>query len=135
MPNVVYIRNMKQIGAEQNWVAFGDRVRQLREERWRDDRSFSLRQVATRCGITPAYLSRVERGEVAPPGEETLLRLAADIKEDPDVLMALAGKVSKDLRAAILARPKLFAELIRAVKEMPDHAVLRIVREVRDGEW
>jgi len=29
----------------------------------------------------------------------------------------------------------LFAELIRQVREMPDHAVLRLVREVRDGEW
>jgi len=37
---------------------------------------FSLRRVASRCDITPAYLSRVERGEVAPPGEETLIKLA-----------------------------------------------------------
>jgi hypothetical protein len=32
-------------------------------------------------------------------------------------------------------RPKLFAELIRALKDQPDHAVLWIVREVRDGNW
>jgi hypothetical protein len=35
----------------------------------------------------------------------------------------------------IRRRPELFAELIRELKDMPDHAVLRIVREVRDGEW
>ena len=29
----------------------------------------------------------------------------------------------------------LFADLIRQLKDMPDHAVLRLVREVRDGEW
>jgi hypothetical protein len=29
----------------------------------------------------------------------------------------------------------LFAALIRELKDMPDHAVLRLVREVRDGEW
>ena len=99
------------------------------------DPDFSLRRVATRCGVTAPYLSRVERGEVAPPGEETLTRLAQDLGEDPDVLLAMAGKVSADLRSAILARPKLFAELIRSIKSMPDHAVLRIVREVRDGNW
>jgi len=113
----------------------GSHLRRLREERMEDDPDFSLRRVATRCGVTAPYLSRVERGEAAPPGEETLTRLAQDLGEDPDVLLAMAGKVSADLRSAILARPKLFAELIRSIKSMPDHAVLRIVREVRDGNW
>lgn len=38
---------------------------------------FSLRQVASRIGVEPAYLSKVERGLVPPPSEGTLLRLAA----------------------------------------------------------
>jgi transcriptional regulator with XRE-family HTH domain len=96
---------------------------------------FSLRRVASRCGVTAAYLSRVERGEVAPPGEETLIKLAEELGEDRDVLLAMAGKISAELRGAILARPQLFAEVIRTIKSMPDHAVLRIVREVRDGSW
>ena len=56
-------------------------------------------------------------------------------REDPAVLLAMAGKISTDLRAAILSRPQLFAELIRSIKSIPDHTVLRIVREVRDGNW
>jgi transcriptional regulator with XRE-family HTH domain len=91
--------------------------------------------VALRCGVTAAYLSRVERNEVAPPGEDTLVKLAHEVGEDPDVLLAMAGKISTDLRSAILARPKLFAELIRSIKTAPDNALLRIVREVRDGNW
>jgi hypothetical protein len=39
------------------------------------------------------------------------------------------------LGAIIRKRPKLIAELIRQLKDLPDHAVLRIVREVRDGHW
>ncbi|MXX03631.1 MAG: XRE family transcriptional regulator, partial [Gemmatimonadetes bacterium] len=58
-----------------------------------------------------------------------------DLGEDPDVLLALAGKVSSDLQEIIRKRPKLFADLIRKMKEAPDHAILKIVREVRDGEW
>lgn len=50
-------------------------------------------------------------------------------------MLALAGKVSMDLQEAIRKRPELFAGLIRQLKDMPDHAVLRVVREVRDGEW
>ena len=114
---------------------FGEHVRRLREALAASDPAFSLRQVAARCGVTPAYLSRVERGDVAPPGEETLVKLAQELGEDPDVLLALAGKISADLRAVVLARPQLFAELIRSLKSMPDHAVLRIVRDVRDGDW
>ncbi len=115
--------------------SFGDHLRSLRERRSAEDHTFSLRQVALRCGVTAAYLSRVERNEVAPPGEDTLVKLAHEVGEDPDVLLAMAGKISTDLRSAILARPKLFAELIRSIKTAPDNALLRIVREVRDGNW
>jgi HTH-type transcriptional regulator, competence development regulator len=110
-------------------------LRERRESLRDHDRSFSVRQVATRIGIEPSYLSKVERGEVAPPSEETLVRLAHDLDVEPDLLLAMAGKVSSDLLAVIRRRPLLFAALIRELKDMPDHAVLRLVREVRDGDW
>jgi transcriptional regulator with XRE-family HTH domain len=99
------------------------------------DRSYSLRQVAKRIGVEPAYLSKIERGDVAPPSEVTTVKLAKELGEDPDVLLAMAGKVSSDLQEIIRKRPQLFAELIRQIKEAPDHAVLKMVREVRDGDW
>lgn len=133
--SVVYIDNMQRSRQSTAGEIFGGNIRKLRERRMEIDPAYSLRQVATRCGVTPAYLSRVERGEVAPPGEETLIKLAHELQEDPDVMLAQAGKISADLRSAILARPQLFAELIRAIKTMPDNAVLRIVRDVRDGNW
>jgi len=114
---------------------FGKYVRNRREALRAEDRTFSVRQVAARVGIEPSYLSKIERGEQPPPGEATIIAIATELGEDPDVLLALAGKVSTDLREAILKRPALFAELIRELKNQPDHAVLRIVREVRDGEW
>jgi len=133
--NATYIGNMQRTDRYTHNEAFGENIRKLREQRMGSDQTFSLRQVAARCGVTPAYLSRVERGDVAPPGEDTLIKLAHELGEDPDVMLAQAGKISADLRSAILARPQLFAELIRAIKSMPDHAVLRIVRDVRDGNW
>lgn len=114
---------------------FGPAVRTIRERLREDDRRYSVRQVAGRVGIEPAYLSKIERGEVAPPSEATTVRLAKELGEDPDVMLALAGKVSADLQAIIRKRPQLFAELIRQLKEAPDKAVLRVVREVRDGNW
>ena len=114
---------------------FGPAVRTIRERLREGDRRYSVRQVAKRVGIEPAYLSKIERGEVAPPSEATTVRLAKELGEDPDVMLALAGKVSADLQAIIRKRPRLFAELIRQLKKAPDQAVLRVVREVRDGNW
>ena len=116
-------------------MSFGESIREKRELLRAGDASYSLRQVAERVGIEPAYLSKIERGQFAPPGEETIRSIASELGEDPDVLLAMAGKVSSDLQEVIRKRPKLFAELIRQMKDMPDHAVLRVVREVRDGEW
>ncbi|MFZ5557671.1 MAG: helix-turn-helix domain-containing protein [Pseudomonadota bacterium] len=114
---------------------FGEYVRRAREGRQESDVRYSLRQVAGRVGVEPAYLSKVERGDVAPPSESTIRRLAADLGEDPDVLLALAGKVSQELQDIIVARPKVFGDLLRQLRDAPEHAILRIVREIRDGEW
>lgn len=123
------------VGPTTSPVRFGTYLRRQREELRKRDRQFSLRQVAIRVGIEPAYLSKIERGEFAPPGEETIRGIARELQENPDVLLALAGKVSTDLKEIILKRPQLFAELLRQLKKAPDHAVLKLVREVRDGKW
>ena len=112
----------------------GEYLRKRREELRSRDANYSLRGVAARIGVQPSHLSKIER-DVEAPSEKTVVALARELEEDPDVLLALAGKVSRDLREIILKRPKLFARLIREIKDMPDHAVLRLVREVRDGNW
>ena len=114
---------------------FGAFIHERREEKRKTDRNFSLRQVAKRIGVEPSYLSKLERGDYAPLSEEKLVLLAKELDEDPDVVMAMCGKISNELQKIILERPKLFAELIRSAKSMPDAAVIRIVREVRDGDW
>ena len=115
---------------------FGSYIREKREALRAKDRSYSLRQVAGRIGVEPSYLSKIERGEhQAYLIEGKIKVLANELNEDPDVLLALSGKVSQDIQEIIRKRPQIFAELIREIKDMPDHAVLRIVREVRDGNW
>lgn len=99
------------------------------------DRRYSLRQVAQRIGVEPSYLSKIERGEVSPPSEDTTVKLARELDLDADVLLAMAGKVSSELQEIIRKRPQLFSSLIRQLRDAPDHAVLRVVREVQDGEW
>lgn len=114
---------------------FGRFVRKRREALRADNAAYSVRQLAARIGVEPSYLSKVERGDEPPPSEARIVAIARELKEDPDVLMALAGKVSTELQEIIRLRPQLFGELIRQLKDMPEHAVVRLVREVRDGKW
>ena len=114
---------------------FGAHIRELREELLKDSKEFSVRKVAIKIGVEPAFLSKVERDIVPPPSETKIIALADLLGADRDVLLAMAGKVSSDVLEVIRGRPVLFAELVRRLKEEPDHAVLRVVRDVKDGDW
>ena len=115
--------------------SFGSYIREKREGLVAEDKSKSLRQVAITIGVEPAFLSKVERDIVSPPSEGKIIALAEVLNEDPDLLLAMAGKVSSDLLAIVKARPQLIAELLRELKEQPDHAVLSVVRNITDGDW
>ena len=112
----------------------GSYIRERREALKAQNKTFSLRQVAQRVEVEPSYLSKVERGREV-PSEPKIQRLADELGLNRDVLLALAGKVSADLQHVIRKRPELFAQVIRDLARLPDHAVLRVVREVRDGGW
>ena len=115
-------------------IDFGTYIRDRREALRAENPRFSVRQVAMRIGVEPSYLSKVERQLEAPPSEPKIRALAKDLDEDPDYLLSIAGKISDDLREAICHRPQLLSELIRELKNLPDDAVLRIVRQARSGK-
>ena len=46
--------------------------------------------------------------------ESTTVRLAKELNQDPDVFLAMAGKVSGELQEIIRKRPRVIAELIRS---------------------
>lgn len=114
---------------------FGKYIRKRREALQEENPEFSLRKMAGRIGIQPTYLSKIERGEFDPPSEQTIRAIAAELSEDADILLAMGGKVSRDLQEIIRKRPQVFASLLRELRQAPDHAILRVVREVRDGDW
>ena len=116
-------------------LSCGETLRARRTVNSENDPAFSLRQVAGRVGIEPSYLSKIERGEQPPPGEQTIRRLAEELGENPDALLALAGKVSSDLLEIIRERPTVVAELLRAMRGMSAKRVSEISRQIRDGDW
>ena len=106
---------------------FGSYIRRRREDLRKMDRTYSVRQVAARIGVEPSYLSKVERGHEAPPSEPKIRALARELDEDPDVLLAMAGK----LQQVICRRPRLMAQLIRQVESMPDTGLRKLVTRAR----
>lgn len=54
---------------------FGEYLISLRDARKQTDPTFSLRGVASKIGISPTFLSKIERGE-QPPSEKTIRKLA-----------------------------------------------------------
>lgn len=107
---------------------FGPFIRRRREEKRAGDRRYSLRQVAHRIGVEPAYLSKIERGQTPPPSEAKIRLLAGELEINADYLLALAGKVAGDLQGIIRNRPVLFADLLRILGERPDVEVAALVR-------
>lgn len=118
-------------------MTFGSFLRHVREELLASagDGAFSLSEVARKAGITPTYLSKIEREEVPPPADKHIIALAAQLGQDPDVLLAMAGQVSDRLKGIICKRPKLFARLLEQLEAVPDDAIDRLARHVRDGKW
>ena len=62
-------------------------------------------------------------------------KIANEFKQDQNVLLAMVGKVSTELRQIILKNPVVFAQLLESLQKAPENAILRIVREVKDGNW
>jgi transcriptional regulator with XRE-family HTH domain len=95
---------------------FGKYVKSKRLELLRHSSKYTLRQVALAIRVQPSFISKVEHGLVL-PSEAKIIQLAGVLKEDPDVLLAIAGKVSKELRNVITRRPRLFGRLIRRLED------------------
>ena len=111
-------------------MTFGFYIRQKREELKSFSSKFSLRKIAGIIGVEPAFLSKVEREIVPPPSEAKIIALAYALDEDPDYLLGLAGKVSKELSNIIVKRPILFAELIRQLDSSSDETIQALINQI-----
>ena len=90
----------------------GERIRRRRAEH-----KLGLRETATKIGISPTYLSRIEtKDEKTPPAEDVIRKLATLLNDDFDELMQLAGRVPEDVEKVIKGDPSMPA-FLRTAKE------------------
>ncbi len=92
--------------------SFGETIREMREAQ-----GLGLRVAAEQLSISPAYLSRIERGRERPPSSEIIKRMAMLFGGDPDVLFRLAESTDPDLMNYINHVPNL-AEFLRTARAL-----------------
>lgn len=80
----------------------------------RGGKNLSLREVAARIGVDPAYLSRVEGGKVR-PSEHLIAQLAPILGCSADDLALMAGQLPRSVRSAL---ERSGAEPADAVREL-----------------
>jgi len=105
---------------------FGTTVRRLREEK-----KIGLRKFAQMVGMSPTYLSKVERDEFNPPSEEKIRAIAKALSQDVDELLALAGRLSSDLADIIQRHPREMAAFLRAANGLSAEEMQRLAEEAR----
>ena len=89
---------------------FGETLRELRVAQ-----DLGLRETATKVGISPAYLSRIERGKELPPRPEVIKKLAKVLASDPDVLFRLSSSTDPEIVGYLHDQPELM-NFLRFIK-------------------
>jgi len=99
--------------------------------REREAKEFGLREMAKMIGVSPTYLSKVERDEFPPPAEDKVKAIAKIIGCDTDDLLARAGRVSTDISEIIKRHPIELAALLRTTKGLTADDIGRLARHAQ----
>jgi transcriptional regulator with XRE-family HTH domain len=91
--------------------SFGKFIRRKREEK-----EIGLREMAKKLGLSPTYVSKIERDEFPPPTEERVKAIAAILGCDVDHLLARAGRLPAELSEIIRRHPTELADLLRTTR-------------------
>ena len=108
---------------------FGAFIRRQREAKER-----GLREMAKMIGVSPTYLSKVERDEFPPPAEDKVRAIAKIIDCDADDLLARAGRVSTDITDIIKRHPVELAALLRTTKGLSADDIARLARQAQKAK-
>ena len=108
---------------------FGAVVRREREAR-----EIGLREMAKMIGVSPTYMSKVERDEFPPPAEDKVIKIAELLRLDPDELLALAGKVSSELTEIIKRHPREIASFLRSANGLTAEQMAKLAEDARKSK-
>jgi transcriptional regulator with XRE-family HTH domain len=123
------LHTQKTVGISMSDERFGAFIRARREAK-----EIGLREMAKMIGVSPTYMSKVERDEFSPPAEDKVRLIAQVIGCDVDELLARAGKVASDLSEIIKRNPVELAALLRTTNGLSADDLQRIAREAQKAK-
>lgn len=113
----------------------------------RKDRGFSQRDLAARCGVSPAEVSRVESGVRQKPAPGVLRAMAEALVVSYPLLMQLAGYIEETHEEEAVVEQVFrdeqtgeIVDVVRGVKEMVEidpawaNAAYRVSRELSEED-
>lgn len=108
---------------------FGAFIRKARQAK-----DIGLREMAKMIGVSPTYMSKVERDEFPPPAEDKVKAIAKIIECDADDLLARAGRVSSDISDIIKRHPVELAALLRTTRGLTADDIDRLARNAQKAK-
>ena len=99
--------------------------------REREGKGIGLREMARLIGVSPTYLSMVERDAMQPPAEDKVKAIATIINCDADDLLARAGRLSTDIAEIIKRRPVELAALLRNTRRLSVAEIVELARQAQ----
>lgn len=102
--------------------------------REREGKEIGLREMAKMIGVSPTYLSKVERDEFPPPAEDKVRAIAKIINCDADDLLAQAGRVSSEITDIIKRQPVELTALLRTTKGLKAEDIRRLAHEAQKAK-
>lgn len=95
-------------------------------------KGYSLRKFAGVIGVSPTYLSQVEKGKVErPPTAERVRRMAELLGANVDEWSALADRVPEDLSEIIKKQPTQLPALLRAASGLSPQQLKQLIAKTR----
>lgn len=105
---------------------FGQYIRRRRMEK-----QFTLREFARQVGVSPTYMSQVEQDVADPPTAERVRKMAELLDEDPDELIAMAGRLPEDLPEIIQSRASEMPKLLREASGLTPAQLEKVQEQIR----
>jgi transcriptional regulator with XRE-family HTH domain len=105
-------------------MQFGQRVREIREQR-----GWTQKELGDRLAASVSYISKIENGRLQfgdYPSEKFIHKLAAELDADEEELLLLADKVPEGIRRRIREKPEAF----RAVASLDDKSLDKLAKKI-----
>jgi transcriptional regulator with XRE-family HTH domain len=114
-------------------MTFGEYLKQLRIKK-----RLTLKKLAGLAGLSPSYLSRIERGERNIPNARFLKRLAPHLNLTPQEIMIAAGYLNNEAGKSSLYKDREDEEISsqwrEIIKDPALHAALEEIGSLREDE-